>query len=786
MIVTVSLEARTGAFVTDLDRAAKQAERALKKMEAESRKALKDFGKIIAGAATAATVAFAAMVKASINNADQLGKLSQKVGITVEDLSRLAYAAQLSDVELDGLKQGLIKLGDAAIQAQTGTGEATQAFKALGISVKDAEGNIKSNHDLLLEVSDAFSKYEDGAAKSAIAIDIFGKATGPDLIPLLNGGSKAIKETGDELERFSGLVTKEVSNAANEFNDNLTKIKTAGEALALQVAAELLPDLIRLSDQFFSLVKDGSAATETISKLKDGFVVLAAIVRTVSNAFEIAAQDMAGVFGAIAAAATGEFKLAAGILREALADSEADVLDIASAWDLVINGTNEAGQAAQRTAGLIDSLLNAPKGTLKYDPAAAKKAQADAKKVTDESARAIEQATESLADLDQSLRQQVATFGLSESAALEYRLTIGDLADEVKLAGEAGQRFADSAIEQAQALEALTAAADEAERIKEVAAAYDEATASARAYLAEITKQGQRTLASFDQTPSQRRRAAGSFPIEDRFTSGKDALDRELASGDLLQGEYDQRLTLLQNSLQAELSEYNKYFDLIEAKQKDFTTSWNNVVQEYVDATSNVGEALAETLVGALDEVADSVAHATAELILFGKDPREAIAGLARHIATELLSALIRVGIQALITKTLLASIGGGAGGAGGSAGLTGFSGGAFASGGYVGDDPRNRIAGVVHGQEFVVNADATRKNRDVLEAINDGTYATDAVSVPRSGGGSMKPTINQRIINVPDKSYIKDYLMGDEGDEVFINWVGRNGARLKQVVAGA
>lgn len=785
MQINVSLVANTGTFVTDIDRATKQAERAIKKMEAESRAALKDFGKIIAGAATAATVAFAAMVKASINNADQLGKLSQKVGIAVEDLSKLAYAAGLSDVELDSLKQSLIKLGDAAIQAQTGTGDASEAFKALGISVKDAEGNIKSNHDLLLEVSDAFSRYEDGAAKSAIAIDLFGRA-GADMIPLLNGGSQAIKETGDELERFGGLVTQEVSNAANEFNDNLTKIKTAGEALALQVAAELLPDLIRLSDQFFSLVKDGSAATETISKLKDGFVVLAAIVRTVSNAFEIAAQDMAGVFGAIAAAATGEFKLAAGILREALADSEADVLDIASAWDLVINGTNEAGQAAQRTAGLIDSLLNAPKGALKYDPAAAKKAQADAKKVTDESARAIEQATESLADLDQSLRQQVATFGLSESAALEYRLTIGDLADEVKLAGEAGQRFADSAIEQAQALEALTAAADEAERIKEVAAAYDEATASARAYLAEITKQGQRTLASFDQTPSQRRRAAGSFPIEDRFTSGKDALDRELASGDLLQGEYDQRLTLLQNLLQAELSEYNKYFDLIEAKQKDFTTSWNNVVQEYVDATSNVGEALAETLVGALDEVADSVAHATAELILFGKDPREAIAGLARHIATELLSALIRVGIQALITKTLLASIGGGAGGAGGSAGLTGFSGGAFASGGYVGDDPRNRIAGVVHGQEFVVNADATRKNRDVLEAINDGTYATDAVSVPRSGGGSMKPTINQRIINVPDKSYIKDYLMGDEGDEVFVNWVGRNGARLKQVVAGA
>jgi tape measure domain-containing protein len=44
-----------------------------------------------------------------------------------------------------------------------------------------------------------------------------------------------------------------------------------------------------------------------------------------------------------------------------------------------------------------------------------------------------------------------------------------------------------------------------------------------------------------------------------------------------------------------------------------------------------------------------------------------------------------------------------------------------FESGGHTGYGGRSEIAGVVHGQEFVMNAEATAKNRNVLEAMNDG-----------------------------------------------------------------
>ncbi len=62
---------------------------------------------------------------------------------------------------------------------------------------------------------------------------------------------------------------------------------------------------------------------------------------------------------------------------------------------------------------------------------------------------------------------------------------------------------------------------------------------------------------------------------------------------------------------------------------------------------------------------------------------------------------------------------------------------GLFQSGGYTGSGPRNQPAGIVHGQEFVVNAAATQRNRAALEAINSGANV--------SGSGQQR---TQVIIN--------------------------------------
>lgn len=76
---------------------------------------------------------------------------------------------------------------------------------------------------------------------------------------------------------------------------------------------------------------------------------------------------------------------------------------------------------------------------------------------------------------------------------------------------------------------------------------------------------------------------------------------------------------------------------------------------------------------------------------------------------------------------------------------MTGFS-----SGGYTGNIGRREIAGVVHGQEFVVNAAATRNNLDLLKAMNSGQDISKFLpSSPKNANFGKPRTGNQQIVKV-------------------------------------
>lgn len=70
---------------------------------------------------------------------------------------------------------------------------------------------------------------------------------------------------------------------------------------------------------------------------------------------------------------------------------------------------------------------------------------------------------------------------------------------------------------------------------------------------------------------------------------------------------------------------------------------------------------------------------------------------------------------------------------------IAGVSG--FQAGGYTGDAPINKVAGVVHGREFVVNAAGTARNRGVLEAINKGQSVTNNSFNTIEAADSFRPT---------------------------------------------
>ena len=208
------------------------------------------FAKKSALALTAAAGTFAVFAKKNIDAFDRLAKLSVQAGVTTETLTSLGYAAELSGVSTDQLAMNLGRLSKGMLEAAQGTGEAKKAFDALGID----GGSVKNADEALMQIADRFQQMPDGAQKTALAMQLFGRS-GMQMIPFLNQGRDGLEEMRAEAERFGIVLNTQTAKAAEEFNDNLTRIQSVGRGLFFDIANNWLPTIAAMTTSFFEAQK---------------------------------------------------------------------------------------------------------------------------------------------------------------------------------------------------------------------------------------------------------------------------------------------------------------------------------------------------------------------------------------------------------------------------------------------------------------------------------------------------------------------------------------------------
>ena len=232
---------------------------------------------VLAGLGAALSVAgLVAAGKAALDTADELSKLSQKTGLSVESLSLLKPVAEQSGVSLEGLAKGLAKLATTMVDAAGGSKEPLEAFQRLGVSFQDAAGQLRPTEDVLMQLADAFAAMPDGAEKSALAVKLFGKA-GVELIPFLNQGRAGIEELKAKFRELGLEISGDTARAAEQFNDTLDTVKQALSGIALRVAEAALPALQRLADALVALASHGDEILVVLRVLGEVLVAVLAV-----------------------------------------------------------------------------------------------------------------------------------------------------------------------------------------------------------------------------------------------------------------------------------------------------------------------------------------------------------------------------------------------------------------------------------------------------------------------------------------------------------------------------
>jgi hypothetical protein len=227
----------------------------------------------------AAILAGGVMFKSFVQGTEQLAleleKASQKTGITVENLGGLKFAAEQVDVSFESFTKSMQKLSLTLQQANEGAiTPGAKALTAMGISAKDAAGNTKPLDELTGEIADKFKSYADGADKTALAMNLFGRA-GAEMIPLLNQGSVAIEAAKDEAKAMGAVMSGEAVDAAVKFHESMGRVGLVGQALKISLGEALMPVLTLLANALADSGKEGGVLHEIILVLKDAMELLA-------------------------------------------------------------------------------------------------------------------------------------------------------------------------------------------------------------------------------------------------------------------------------------------------------------------------------------------------------------------------------------------------------------------------------------------------------------------------------------------------------------------------------
>jgi hypothetical protein len=348
--LVVKLEAETSRYVAELEKA----NRKLNSFEKSATRAVDKVKGALAGLAAGVTVgALTAFVKQSLDATDRLRDLAEQSGITVEQLSRLGFAAAQSGSDLPTLTAGLRALSKQAAEAARGSDSAAAAFAALGVSVTDSTGAIKSADALLVEIADAVSQYEDGVAKAAIAQQLFGKS-GAELIPLLNSGSEGIAELTAKADRLGITVSTQTADAVSEFNDRLDALKAQAAQVGTKIGLAFIPTLSRLVDAFSNSAGGADALRAVSGSLAAALKVVATVGFGVVTVFERLGNGLGALAAAAVAVAQREFGRAASIIREANADESKALAD---GLDFVKKLWSEAGTSVEATAKKTDAAV---------------------------------------------------------------------------------------------------------------------------------------------------------------------------------------------------------------------------------------------------------------------------------------------------------------------------------------------------------------------------------------------------------------------------------------------
>ncbi len=619
-------------------------------------------------AVTGAAVAIGLMMKASLNNAEQMGVMAQKANTSVEAFSAMAFAANYSNVSTESLSQGFKFLGKSLSDS---TSAGAQQLGLLGIATKDAEGKSRDMTEVMLDVADAFANSSDTTNQGAAAMVIFGRA-GSSMIPMLTQGSGEINKMMVQAKALGMVIGTDFAVSADRINDNL---KLMGDVMKGQVniaMQDLSPTLEALTGQFVKFATEGATGIGIGEVLAAGLKILATVVIGVVGVFATLGAAIGTVLATVVMAAQGDFKgavLALGIGFEKTKNAGVTAMkEMSNVWDAsaISAAAAEAAKIAALRSGTAEMVI--AKGGMTEN----EKAAAALRKELIAGGLALTLSLDPQAKANAAIVEATSFMKAKTITQEMYILRLNQISEELTGAASKEKELADAADKARETIEAAGAAMTESL----------DPQAKMNKGVAEATEQFLAGSLSSDlyalRLANLSEELTGAAAKEKELADAADKANKEMEkAGEAIRASLDpmskykeeiERITavraadkITQDEANAAILREKVAMDEAAAAAKAKYSEGETLLSNYVDGlegalnkAGTVGAQVSQLLVSTTTQMTKGIGDAFASVIVDGARGLDLLKNVGQQVAKTLISSLIQIGIQ----KLLLAVIG--------------------------------------------------------------------------------------------------------------------------------
>tara|TARA_R100001126_G_scaffold44718_1_gene25376 strand:+ start:9683 stop:11275 length:1593 start_codon:yes stop_codon:yes gene_type:complete len=250
--------------------------------------AAKGTAKVVGGVTVGLAGVSAALIlasKKSLEFVDNIGKTATRTGIATDFIQAFQQGAIEAGSSIEQAQKGLEKFSRSVGDASRGLKTQADIFSDLGVEIRNSNGDLKGNTEILLEVADGIAALGSEAEKSTVLANLFGRS-GMQFAQIFENGSEGLTNFVEEFRQLGFIISESGIRTAETFNDRVSQIKASIFGLQNQIVVGLAPAFLKLADDLKQFIIEQAAASGGFEQFgKDVAVSIIGIAQATAVAF---------------------------------------------------------------------------------------------------------------------------------------------------------------------------------------------------------------------------------------------------------------------------------------------------------------------------------------------------------------------------------------------------------------------------------------------------------------------------------------------------------------------